>query len=181
MSQKSFINTERQIGEWWRAKLHKSMVEAGCEERKLAIERKDFHEGVPATMHCDCRCRMVKKIPSTFIQCKIRSGGHYWLLHTETTPHWCAKQILCSMCKRNWRPHMLPKLEWELFSNETDIIMDGFCQAERVHGLRYMRFIGDGDSWVYPTLLTTVPGWGRAIVKMECTNHTCKCYRAVTP
>ena len=25
------------------------MIEAGCEERKVAIERKDFHEGVPAT------------------------------------------------------------------------------------------------------------------------------------
>ena len=40
-----------------------------------------------------------------------------------------------------------------------------------------MRFIGNGDSLVYPTLLTTVPGWGRAIEKMECTNHACKCYR----
>ena len=49
MSQKSFITTERQIGEWWRDKLHESMIEAGCEECKLAIERKDFHEGVPAT------------------------------------------------------------------------------------------------------------------------------------
>ena len=60
---------------------------------------------------------------------------------------------------------------------ETNIIIDGFCQAERVHGLRYIRFIGDGDSSVYPTLLTTVPGWGRAIEKMECANHACKCYR----
>ena len=25
------------------------MIQAGCEECKLAIERKDFHEGVPAT------------------------------------------------------------------------------------------------------------------------------------
>ena len=60
---------------------------------------------------------------------------------------------------------------------ETDIIIDGFCQAERVHGLRYMRFIGDGDSSVYHTLVTTVPGWGRAIEKMKCANHACKCYR----
>lgn len=57
---------------------------------------------------------------------------------------------------------------------ETDLIIDVFCQAERVHGLRYMRFIGYGDSLVYPTLLTTVPGWARAIEKMECANHACK-------
>ena len=49
MSQKNFIATERQIGEWWRDKLHESMMEAGREECKLAIEREDFHEGVPAT------------------------------------------------------------------------------------------------------------------------------------
>ena len=48
-SQKNFIATERQIGEWWRDKLHESMMEAGREERKLAIEREDFHVGVPAT------------------------------------------------------------------------------------------------------------------------------------
>ena len=40
-----------------------------------------------------------------------------------------------------------------------------------------MRFIGDGNSSVYSTLLTTVPGWGRAIEKMECANHACKYYR----
>ena len=65
MSQKSFINTERQIGEWWRDKLHESMIEAGCEERKVAIERKDFHEGVPATtVIVDAGW---SKDPSTFI------------------------------------------------------------------------------------------------------------------
>jgi len=30
---------------------------------------------------------------------------------------------------------------------------------------------------VYPTLLTTVPGWDRAVEKMECAHHACKCYR----
>ena len=31
--------------------------------------------------------------------------------------------------------------------------------------------------WFYSTLLTTVPGSGSAIAKMECANHACKCYR----
>lgn len=46
-----------------------------------------------------------------------------------------------------------------------------------MHGVRYTQFIGDGDSSVYPTLLQNVPGWGYAIKKIECANHTCKCYR----
>ena len=37
-----------------------------------------------------------------------------------------------------------------------------------------MKFIGDGDSSVHSTLLESVPGWGRAIAKLECANHACK-------
>ena len=61
---------------------------------------------------------------------------------------------------------------------EPDIILEGFKQAERVHGVQYIRFIGDGDSSVYPTLIANVPGWGRDIKKLECANHACKCYRS---
>jgi len=48
MSQRSFIATEREIGEWWRQHLDNSMKEAGKEERRLAIERNNYHEGVPS-------------------------------------------------------------------------------------------------------------------------------------
>lgn len=41
-----------------------------------------------------------------------------------------------------------------------------------------MRFIGDGDCSVHPTLLENVPVWGQDIKKMECANHACKCYRS---
>ena len=41
-----------------------------------------------------------------------------------------------------------------------------------------MRFIGDGDSSVYSTLLQGVTGWGQHIKKLECANHACKCYRS---
>ncbi len=61
---------------------------------------------------------------------------------------------------------------------ETDIILEGFLQAEQTHGIRYMRFIDDGDSSVYPTLLNSVTEWGRDIKKIECANHACKCYRS---
>ena len=56
--------------------------------------------------------------------------------------------------------------------------MEGFLKAEQSHGVRYMRFVGDGDSSVFPTLRQSVPVWGRDIQKIECTNHACKCYRS---
>ena len=61
---------------------------------------------------------------------------------------------------------------------ETDIILSGFKEAVRVHGVWYIRFVGDGDSSVYPTLIQGVPGWGRYIMKMKCANQSCKCYRS---
>ena len=60
---------------------------------------------------------------------------------------------------------------------ETDIILEGFLEVERVHRVRYTEFIGDGDSSVHITLIQIVPGWGHAIRKVECANHVCKCYR----
>ena len=40
---------------------------------------------------------------------------------------------------------------------ETDIILKGFLTSEQQHGLRYIEFIGDGDSSVFPTLVSGVP------------------------
>ena len=54
---------------------------------------------------------------------------------------------------------------------ETDIILEGFLEAEQVHGVRYIHFI---DSSVHPTLIQNVPGWGHAIKKLECANHACR-------
>ena len=48
MTKKNFIHTERIIGEWWKVELRDSMIEAGKEEKKLAIDRGDYHQGVPS-------------------------------------------------------------------------------------------------------------------------------------
>ena len=61
---------------------------------------------------------------------------------------------------------------------ETDIMLEGFQEAERVHGMWYMHFVGDGDSSVHATLVQSVPVWGHAIKKQECANHACKCSRS---
>ena len=62
--------------------------------------------------------------------------------------------------------------------NETNIILEGFLKSEAMHGVRYLKFIGDRDSSVYPTLINEVPIWGRDIKKIGCANHATKCYRS---
>ena len=45
-----------------------------------------------------------------------------------------------------------------------------------MHEVCYIEFIGDGDSYVYPSLLQNEPDRSHAIRKVEWANHTCKCY-----
>lgn len=74
------------------------------------------------------------------------------------------------LCFKNW--------SGSSSSMETDIIVEGFQKAESQHGVRYLCFVGDGDSSVYADLVAKVPVWGYAIKKMECANHATKCYRS---
>ena len=60
---------------------------------------------------------------------------------------------------------------------ESDIIATGFRQSESMHGLRYTKVIGDGDSSVLHTIQTTVKSYGRDVEKVECANHAVKCFR----
>ena len=54
MSKRSFIHTERALGEWWKEQLTESMIEAGIEEKRFAFERGGYHQDVPAiTVYVD--------------------------------------------------------------------------------------------------------------------------------
>jgi len=68
---------------------------------------------------------------------------------------------------------------WNGFSSsmETDIILNGFLLAEQQYGVRYINFVGDDDSFMYPTLVAGVPRWGYAIEKQESANHALKCFQ----
>ena len=178
MTQASFISTERDIGWWWKEKLAESMIEAGKEEKRLAEEKGSYHDGVPAI------CVVVDGGWSK------RSHKHSYNANsgvriivgkaTGKLLHIGVRNKFCTACARN-----IPKEAHHCFKNwnasssemEVDIIVEGFIEAERVHGVRYTQFVGDGDSSVYPTLIQQVPGWGHAIRKLECANHCCKCYR----
>ena len=179
MSKKSFIQAERDIGEWWRQELQEAMNAAGKEEKKLAEERGDYHEGVPAiTVIVDGGWSKRSHRHSY----NAKSGvGIIIGKETQKLLHIGVRNKFCTACSQGIpeEKHACYK-NWDASSSEmeTDIIVEGFKQAERVHGVRYMRFIGDGDSSVHPTLLQTVPVWGHAIKKIECANHACKCYRA---
>ena len=46
-----------------------------------------------------------------------------------------------------------------------------------MHGLRYIKVVGDGDSSVLHSIITSVP-YGRYVEKIECANYAVKCYHS---
>ena len=87
----------------------------------------------------------------------------------------------CSVCAVS-EHHNLPTPSHRCFKNwsgsscamEADITLEGFWMSEGIHGLRY---ISDGDSSVYNSLMTGVLTYGYDITKVDCANHAVKCYR----
>lgn len=56
---------------------------------------------------------------------------------------------------------------------EADIIVEGFNLSESQHGLRYTRFIADGDSSVFSKIKREVT-YGTSVTKVACKNHAVK-------
>ena len=177
MTKKSFTDTERDIGEMWRHALKQSMAEAGKREREIALQKGSCHEGVPA-ISVIVDGGWSKRSHKHSYNAKsgvaiIISKETGKLLHIGVRNKFCQA---CAMhipqdrhtCYKNWSASSSEM--------ESDILLEGFLEAERVHGVRYTKFIGDSDSSVHPTLIQNVPVWGHAIQKLECANHMCKCY-----
>lgn len=145
----------------------------------LAIERNDFHEAVPAitvTVDGGWSKRSHKHSYNAKSGVAIIIGQQ-----TGKILFMGVRNKFCTACTLGIpvdKHHCYKNWDSSSSEMETDVILEGFQKAELMHGVRYMRFIGDGDSSVYLTLLNSVPGWGRDIKKIECANHSCKCYRS---
>lgn len=59
---------------------------------------------------------------------------------------------------------------------EADIITEGFAASMEMHGLKYTKLIGDGDSSVYSKLMIRKPYRDEVITKIECKNHLLRNY-----
>ena len=183
MTKRSFIASEKQIGQWCMDVLQQTMDEAGKEECRLAVEKGSYHEGVPAITVVVVGGWSKRSHKHSY---NAKSGvGIIIGQATGKILYMCIRQKYCAICA-NSHSHCKDAPEHACYKNwdgpsssmETDIIVEGFKAAEAQHGLRYIKFVGDGDSSVYPTLINSVPGWGRAIRKLECANHAVKCYRS---
>ena len=172
MTKKSFVATEKALGRSWRESLEESMEEAAGEEKRNAIERGSFHEGVPAIaviVDGGWSKRTHKHSYNAMSGAAIIIGAHTGkLLHVGVRNKYCS--VCAQTNKRNEQSRQYDCYKnWDgpSSSMETDILVQGFKEAETKYGLRYMTFTGDGDSSVYSNLVTQVPGWGHAIQRLS--------------
>ena len=147
MTKASFISTEREIGEQWKVELQQLMVEAGLEEKRLA----DYHEGVPAITEIVDGGWSKRSHKHSY---NAKSGvGIIIGKETGKLLHIGVRNKHCHACATGipQKDHACCKNRSALSSEmETDIILEGFLEAEKVHGVRYTKFVGDGEAPCIP-------------------------------
>ncbi|XP_022182694.1 uncharacterized protein LOC111042410 [Myzus persicae] len=90
----------------------------------------------------------------------------------------------CCLCERAHALKLTVRdhkcfLNWDKASTgmEADGIAEGFVRSVELHGLKFNRLIGDGDSSVSKRLLELVPyGSHQLVKKIECRNHILRNY-----
>ena len=177
----SFILLERTLGRVFEQLVEDNLFAAGKEERSLAIAQGTFHSGVPAiTVVVDGGWSKRSHKHSY----NAKSGvGVIFGAATKKLLFIGVRNKYCSVCAISDHNNS-PCPSHQCFKNwngsscamETDIIVQGFQLAEQMHGVRYLWFIGDGDSSVYHAVVSNV-SYGRYVQKVECANHAVKCYR----
>lgn len=162
--------------------MSQEIIKAGEGEKNLAIERNDFFQGVPSiTVVVDGGWS--KRSHKHSYNAK---SGVALIVGKETNKllYLGIRNKFCSICTIAHNKKLSPKKHtcyknWSGSSSEmeVDILLSGFNAAEAMHGLRYMRVIGDGDSSVISNIQQYVRIWGNMVHKVECANHAMKCYR----
>ena len=162
--------------------MEKEIIEAGQEERQLAINRGDFHQGIPATTviadggwskrthkHTYNAAGGVAIVVGMYTQkilhIGVRNKTCYLCTLYESKPDPCPEHT----CYKNWSESSQ--------AMEADIIIEAFKVCEAKHGLRYMRLVADGDASTFVKIQEQIPVWGREVQKLECANHAVKCLR----
>ena len=178
----TFIQLERQLGAVFEQLVGDCLVAAGKEEKELAVANNRYHNGVPAiTVVVDGGWSKRSHKHSY----NAKSGvGVIFGAATKKLLFIGVRNKYCSICAISQRknspppPHQCYR-NWSGTScaMEANIIVEGFQLSEQMHGVRYLWFIGDGDSSVYHSVVTGVPSYGRCVQKVECANHAVKCYR----
>lgn len=84
------------------------------------------------------------------------------------------KNKYCTTCARNKQDNLKKHIcfkNWPITSSssgmEASIIVEGFKSSEEMYGIRYNKFIADGDSSVYKKILDSRPYKNLTVQKLS--------------
>ncbi|KAL9975222.1 hypothetical protein ACROYT_G012355 [Oculina patagonica] len=179
---KTFTKIEEHVGAVWKEALTADMIEAGKEEKRLAVASNNLDQGIPAinvvvdggwSMRSHQHRYTAKSGVAVIIGERTKK-----LLYLGVRNKYCS---ICAIAASNKKPPQSHKCykNWDESSSsmEKDILVEGFKQSETTHGVRYIGLIGDGDSSVHKAVVDSVPAYGSRVRKIECANHAVRCYR----
>ena len=169
MSKTTFAATERLLGDAMKRALTEKMTDSGRQERELAIDKNDYHQGVPA-IAVVADGGWSKRSHKHSYNAKSRVAVIFGQ-KTKKLLFLAVRNKFCSVC--TIAENILPQQHrcyknWSGSSTamKSDMICEGFQQSERDHGVRYMRLIGNEDSSVMTNISTTVL-YGPFVQKVE--------------
>lgn len=84
----------------------------------------------------------------------------------------------CSICMKNRNKDHICYKNWDGSApamEANSMVVEAFTLSESMHGVRYCKFIADGDSCIFARIKQCVP-YGNEVKKVECTNHAIKNY-----
>ena len=175
----TFVKIEHCIGEWWLEALKQEMLAAGQQERRIAVEKGNFQQGVPyisVILDGGWSKRSHKHTYNALAGVAIIIGKETGrILFMGVRNKYC---LICRIAEgkgEKAKEHVCTGGYMESSQKmESDILLEGFCEAESRHGVRYLQVIGDGDSSLMHRLVEEGPAWCKDITKIECANHICK-------
>ncbi|KAJ8299476.1 hypothetical protein KUTeg_023536 [Tegillarca granosa] len=93
MSQPTYSSIEQEKGDLWGDVVQEDLLAAGAEERRIAIENGNYHEGVPC-ISVICDDGWIKRSHKHTYNA-LGGGGcrHYWCRNTKTSLYWGKKLL----------------------------------------------------------------------------------------
>ena len=182
MRTQTFCILERKLEELFEEVVISELLAAGFKEKRMVTEKGEYYDNVPSI------------IVVVYAGWSKRSHKHSYndnsgvgviiVFATQCLLFIGVRNKYCSICSvarskgEDVREHCCFK-NWTESSTvmESEIIVEGFNLSECMRGLRYMKFIGDGDNSVHYNIIASVP-YGRHVEKIECANHAVKCYHS---
>ena len=176
MAKKTFSNHESIVADLWEETARDAMSKAAMEEKQIAINKGNVDEdGIPMiTVVVDgAWSKRSYRTNYTSLSGVAAIVGY----ETKMVLYMGVRNKYCAFCTHHKNKSPMPihkySKNWEGSSSsmEDDIILQGFNMSLETYGLKYYRFIGDGDSSVERSIKECMPYAPQQVEKIECRNH----------